>query len=60
MRYGCWALAALTALLAMFVGPTLDDYMHSAIVSQRAAGSVVSLYDFFGPSEVEWHRFQGR
>ncbi len=53
----CWLLVAATTLLALGVGPTLDDHIQSVILGQRGP---LALYDFLGPAEVEAHRVAGQ
>jgi len=54
--YGCYLLVVATTLLALLVGPTLDDYIHPTLLDE---GGPLSLYDFLGPEDVARHRHIG-
>lgn len=56
MVNGCWVLVVATTLVAMTVGPTLDDYFHPLILRERGP---LALYDFLGPDDIERHRYAG-
>lgn len=49
-------ILALSVLLSLGVGPTLDDYMHAARIAE---GGTLTLYDFFGANDTADHRFSG-
>ena len=51
-----WVLVAITTVLALGVGKSLDDYIHEQFVER---GAWFTLYDFFGGEELGPHRLLG-